>query len=157
MLKDDKKDDNADNENLSYEERNKLLWSLRSEFAWTGKKIPENVEIDGQEYKLKAKVQKLQEKDSLDTDEFTEIKLLIPKIQEKARVNEELLETEELTKAEGEALYEEATGLLRAAVELEDRLKGKSGEKSAEEFKKMLNTQKLMDEKGFQQLLKDLK
>jgi len=157
MLKDDRKEEKADNENLSYEERSKLLWSLRSEFAWTGKKVPENVEIDGQEYKLKVKVQELQEKDSLDADEVTEIKLLIPKLQEKARINEELLETEELTKAEGEALYEEATGLLRAVVELEDRLKGKSGEKDAEEFKKMLNTQKLMDEKGFQQLLKDLK
>ena len=157
MLKDNKKIEKANNENLSYDERNKLLWSLRSEFAWTGKKIPENVEIDGQEYKLKAKVKELQEKGSLDADEVTKIKLLIPKLQEKARVNEELLETEELTKAEGEALYEEATGLLRAAVELEDRLKGKSGEKGAEEFKKMLNTQKLMDEKGFQQLLKDLK
>ena len=157
MLKDDKKEEKADNENLSYEERSKLLWSLRSEFAWTGKKVPENVEIDGQEYKLKVKVQELLEKDSLDANEVPEIKLLIPKLQEKAKVNEELLETEELTKAEGEALYEEATGLLRAAVELEDRLKGKSGEKGAEEFKKMLNTQKLMDEKGFQQLLKDLK
>jgi len=157
MLKDDKKEEKADNENLSYEERNKLLWSLRSEFVWTGKKIPENVEIDGQEYKLKVKFQQLQEKDSLDVDEVTEIKLLIPKLQEKAKINEELLETEELTKAEGNALYEEAAGLLRAAIELEDRLKGKSGEKSAEEFKKMLNTQKLMDEKGFQRLLKDLK
>ncbi len=157
MLKDDRKEEKADNENLSYEERSKLLWSLRSEFAWTGKKVPENVEIDGQEYKLKVKVQELLEKDSLDANEVTEIKLLIPKLQEKAKINEELLETEELTKAEGEALYEEATGLLRAAIELEDRLKGKSGEKGAEEFKKMLNTQKLMDEKGFQQLLKDLK
>lgn len=157
MLKDDRKEEKADNENLSYEERSKLLWSLRSEFAWTGKKVPENVEIDGQEYKLKVKVQELLEKDSLDANEVTEIKLLILKLQEKAKINEELLETEELTKAEGEALYEEATGLLRAAIELEDRLKGKSGEKGAEEFKKMLNTQKLMDEKGFQQLLKDLK
>lgn len=157
MLNDNKKQEKADDENLSYEERSKLLWSLRSEFAWTGKKVPENVEIDGQEYKLKVKVQELLEKDSLDADEVTEIKLLIPKLQEKAKINEELLETEELTKAEGEALYEEATGLLRAAIELEDRLKGKSGEKGAEEFKKMLNTQKLMDEKGFQQLLKDLK
>lgn len=157
MLNDNKKQEKADDENLSYEERSKLLWSLRSEFAWTGKKVPENVEIDGQEYKLKVKVQELLEKDSLDADEVTEIKLLIPKLQEKAKINEELLETEELTKAEGEALYEEATGLLRAAIELEDRLKGKSSGKGAEEFKKMLNTQKLMDEKGFQQLLKDLK
>jgi hypothetical protein len=157
MLNDNKKQEKADDENLSYEERSKLLWSLRSEFAWTGKKVPENVEIDGQEYKLKVKVQELLDKDSLDANEVTEIKLLIPKLQEKAKINEELLETEELTKAEGEALYEEATGLLRAAIELEDRLKGKSGEKGAEEFKKMLNTQKLMDEKGFQQLLKDLK
>jgi hypothetical protein len=157
MLNDNKKQEKADDENLSYEERSKLLWSLRSEFAWTGKKVPENVEIDGQEYKLKVKVQELLDKDSLDANEVTEIKLLIPKLQEKAKINEELLETEELTKAEGEALYEEATGLLRAAIELEDRLKGKSGKKGAEEFKKMLNTQKLMDEKGFQQLLKDLK
>lgn len=147
----------TDTEYIGYEERNKLLWSLRSDFAWAGKKIPESVEIDGQEYRLKDLVRELGEKESLDPDEVSKVKALIPKLKARAKANEELLETEELTKAEAEALYEEATGLLRAAMELKDRLEGKGGEGSADELKRMLNTQKIIDEKLFQKLLKDLK
>ena len=116
------------------------------------------MEIDGQEYRLRDLVRELREKGkSLDPDEAAEIRALIPKLKERAKADEELLETEKLTKAEAEALYEEATGLLRAAMELKDRLEGKGGEGSADELKKMLNTQKLVDEKSFQQLLKSLK
>ena len=157
MLKGEKDTKKADNEHISHEECNKLLWSLRSDFAWAGKKIPESVEIDGQEYGLRDLVKELREKESLDPDEASEIRALIPKLKERAKTDEELLETEELTKAEAEALYEEATGLLRAAMELKDRLGGKGGEESADELKRMLNTQKLVDEKSWQNLIKDLK
>lgn len=54
-------------------------------------------------------------------------------------------------------LFEEAAGLKRAIIEFEDKLEGKDGKKGPEEFKKMLKTQKLMDEKGWQNLLKSLK
>jgi len=157
MLKGEKDTKKADNEHISYEERNKLLWSLRSDFAWAGKKIPESVEIGGQEYELRDLVKELREKESLDPDEASEIRALIPKLKERAKTDEELLETEELTKAEAEALYEEATGLLRASMELKDRLEGKGGEESADELKRMLNTQKLVDEKSWQTLIKNLK
>lgn len=157
MVKSDNDTEIADEEYLSYEERNKLLWSLRSDFAWAGKKIPESVEIDGCEYKLRDMVIGLSEKESLDTDKAAEIKALIPKLEEKSKADEELLETEELTKTEAKALYEEATGLLRASMELKDKLEGKGGEKSVDEFKRMLNTQRVVDEKRFQQLIKSLK
>ena len=42
-------------------------------------------------------------------------------------------------------------------MELKDRLEGKGGEESADELKKMLNTQKLVDEKSWQNLIKNLK
>ena len=157
MLKGEKDTKKADKEYISHEERNKLLWSLRSDFAWAGKKIPESVEIDGQDYGLRDLVKELREKESLDPDEASEIRALIPKLKEMAKADEEVLETEELTKAEAEALYEEATGLLRAAMELKDRLEGKGGEGSADELKRILNTQKLMDEKSWQNLIKNLK
>lgn len=157
MIKRDNDTEKVKEGYLNYEERNKFLWSLRSDFAWAGRKIPESVEIDGREYRLKDLVRELSEEESLDADKAIEIRALIPKLKEKAKVDEELLETEELTKAEAEALYEEATGLLRASMELKDKLEGKSGEKSAEEFKKMLNNQKVVDEKRFQELIKSLK
>ncbi len=157
MVKSDNDTEEADEEYLGYEERNKLLWSLRSDFAWAGKKIPESVEIDGCEYKLRDMVRGLSEKESLDTDKAAEIKALIPKLEEKSKADEELLETEELTKTEAKVLYEEATGLLRASMELKDKLEGKGGEKSVDEFKRMLNTQRVVDEKRFQQLIKSLK
>ncbi len=157
MLKDEKDTEKADGEYIGYEERNKLLWSLRSEFAWEGKKIPESVEIEGQEYKLRDLVWRLGETEMLDADEAADIRALIPKLREKAKADEDLLETEELTKAEAEALYEEAVGLLRAEMELKDRLEGKGGEKGPDELKKMLKTQKLMDDKGWRDLIKSLK
>jgi len=157
MIKRDNDTEEADEEYLGYEERNKLLWSLRSDFAWAGKKVPESVEIDGCEYKLRDMVRELSGNESLDKDKTAEIKALIPRLEEKSKADEELLETEELTKAEAEALYEEATGLLRASMELKDKLEGKGGEKSVDEFKRMLNTQKVVDEKRFQELIKSLK
>ena len=88
-------------------------------------------------------------------DDFTALDGVNMNVEKEA--NEELLETEELTKTEAEALYEEATGLLRAVMELTDRLEGKGGEKGADEFRKMLNTQRLIDEKRWQELIKSLK
>lgn len=155
MLKDDINTHKTE-EYLGYQERSKLLWSLRSDFAWVGKKIPESVEINGDEYRLCDMVRKLGEKE-LNPDETAEIRALIPELKEKAKADEELLETEELTISEAEALYEEATGLLRAAMELKDKLEGKGREKSVDEFKRMLNTQKLVDEKRWQELIKGLK
>ena len=52
MLPGERNRKETDVEYISTQERNKLLWSLRSDFAWAGKKIPENIEIDGEEYKL---------------------------------------------------------------------------------------------------------
>ncbi|WP_440946550.1 DUF5788 family protein [Methanosarcina sp. T3] len=157
MLKDENRANEADAEYISYQERNKLLWSLRSEFAWAGKKIPESVEIDGEIYRLRDMVRDLGEKELPGPDEAAEIRALIPKLKERAKADEELLETEKLTKAEAETLYEETVGLLRAAMELKDKLEGKSGEKSVDEFKRMLNVQKVVDEKRFQELIKSLK
>lgn len=156
MLKSKKGTDNAD-EYISYEERNKLLWSLRSDFAWVGKTIPESIEIDGQEYRLRDLVRELREGKVIDPNEAAKLRNLIPKLKERAKIDEELLETEELTIGEAEALYEEAVGLLRTSMELKDILEGKGGEKSADEFKRMLNTQKLVDEKRWQELIKSLK
>jgi hypothetical protein len=157
MIKSDNGTEEADEEYIGHEERNKFLWSLRSDFAWVGKKIPESVEIDGQEYRLQDLVQELGQTELIDPDKAADIKALIPKLKAKAKVDEELLETEKLTKTEAEAIYEEAAGLLRATMELKDRLDRKGDEKSADELKRMLNAQKLVDEKSFQQLLKSLK
>jgi hypothetical protein len=149
--------ENADTEFITEAERKKLLWSLRSDFAWAGKKIPESVEIDGMEYRLLDLVRKLGEKKFPEPEEAAEIRALIPKLRAQAKANEEMLETEELTKAEADELYEEAVGLLRAGMELKDKLEGKGGEASAEEFKRMLTAQKVADEKRWQQFIKSIK
>ncbi len=149
--------ENADMEFITEPERKKLLWSLRSDFAWAGKKIPENVEIEGKEYRLRDMVRELGEKEFPEPEEAAEIRAILPKLEARAKANEELLETEELTKAEASELYEEAVGLLRAVMELKDKLGGKGGEASAEEFKRMLTAQKVADEKRWQQFIKSIK
>ncbi|MDD3042763.1 MAG: DUF5788 family protein, partial [Methanosarcinaceae archaeon] len=70
--------------------------------------------------------------------------------------NEELLEAEELTGAEAEELFEEAVGLLRAAMEFKDILEKGPGKKE-EDLKKLLETQKVVDEKRWQQFIKSIK
>jgi hypothetical protein len=157
MLKGEKNSKEIDNEYIGYEERNKFLWYLRSNFAWEGKKIPENVDIEGQEYKLMDLIRELGEKEVLDPNEAADLKALIPKLKEKIQADEDLLETEKLTRAEAEILYEEAAGLLRAAMELKDKLEGKGGKRGPDELKKMLNTQKLLDEKSWRDLIKNIK
>lgn len=157
MFKGEKDIQKADEEYIGYEERNKLLWSLRSDFAWAGKKIPDIIKFEGQEYRLGDLVRKLGEAEVLDPDEAANIKTLISKLRERSEADENLLETEELTKTEAKMLYEEACGLLRATMELKDKLEGMSGNGGPYEFKKMLITQKIVDEKSFQQLLKSLK
>jgi hypothetical protein len=157
MLNNEKDSKEMDEEYIGYEERNKFLWSLRSDFAWEGKKIPESVEIEGQDYRLKDLIRRLEEKEVLDKDEAADIRDLIPKLMEQAKVDEELLETEELTRVEAKMLFEEAAGLLRTAMELIDKLEGKGGKRGPEEFKKMLNTQKLLDERSWLDLIKNLK
>ncbi len=149
--------ENADMELITEPERKKLLWSLRSDFAWVGKKIPESVEIDGKEYRLRGMVRKLGEKEFPEPEETAEIRALLPELEARAKANEELLETEELTKAEAEALYEEAIGLLRAVMEFKDKLAGKGGEDSAEELKRIIKAQKVADEKRWQQFIKSIK
>jgi len=156
-MRSEKHTNTTEAEYIGYQERNKLLWSLRSEFSWAGREIPESVEIDGEEYRLRDMFQEPGEEEIFSPDEIARIRALIPKLKKKAKADEELLETEELTVAEAEALYEEAAGLLRAAMELKDKLEGKGGEKSVDEFKRMINTQKIVDEKRFQELIKSLK
>ncbi len=154
MIKSYNDAEEADEEYLDYEERNKFLWSLRSDFAWAGKKIPESVEVDGREYRLRDMVRELSEKESLDTDKAAEIRALIPKLNEKSKADEELLETEELTKSEAEALYEEATGLLRASMELKDKLEGKAGKKVQTNLKGCSKLRNLWTKSAFRSLLK---
>ncbi|MCQ1535057.1 hypothetical protein FTO70_05015 [Methanosarcina sp. KYL-1] len=157
MFQEGKDTEDTGSEYISTPERNKLLWSLRSDFAWAGKKIPESIEIDGKEYRLRDMVRTFGDKEFHEPEETAELKALIPKLRERAKADEEMLEVEELTKAEAESLYEEAVGLLRAAMELKDRLEGKGGERAADDLKRMLNAQKVSDEKRFQELIKSLK
>ena len=148
--------DMEDKELINDQERKKLLWSLRSDFAWAGKKVPVSVELDGREYRLQEMLKALGEKKVLEPEEATEIRYLIPKLRAGAKANEELLEAEELTGAEAEELFEEAVGLLRAAMEFKDILEKGPGKKE-EDLQKMLKTQKVVDEKRWQQFIKSIK
>lgn len=145
-----------DNELINEQERKKLLWSLRSDFAWAGKKVPETVELDGTEYRLQEMLKALGEKESLEPEEATEIRYLIPKLRAGAKANEDMLESEELTGAEAQELFEEAVGLLRAAMEFKDIIEKGPGKKE-EDIKKLLKTQNMVDEKRWQQFIKSTK
>lgn len=145
-----------DSELISKQARKKLLWSLRSEFAWTGKKVPGIVTLNGKEYRLQELLLSFEEKESLGPEDTAKIQALLPALKAGAEINENRLETEKLTNAEANFLYEEAGGLLRAEIEFKDLLEKRFGKKDRD-LKKLLESQKVADEKRWQQFIKNIK
>jgi hypothetical protein len=105
-------------EKLSVSEREKLLHELHGYLAWVGAEIPDVFEIDGTEIPLHEVVWRLVNKKELAEAETAGIESLIHAIEEKEVCDETALAKEAITREEAEDLYKEASGLLRAIMDL---------------------------------------
>ncbi len=105
-------------EQLSVSEREKLLHELHGYMAWVGAEIPDVFEIDGTEIPLHEVVWRLVNKKELTEAETIGIESLIRTLEEKEACDETDLAKEAVTREEAEDLYKEASGLLRAIMNL---------------------------------------
>jgi hypothetical protein len=105
-------------ERLSVSEREKLLHELHGYMAWVGAEIPYVFEIDGTEIPLHELVWRLINKKELTEAETIGIESLIRALEEKEACDETALAKETTTREEAECLYKEASGLLRAIMDL---------------------------------------
>ncbi len=103
---------------LSVNEREKLLHGLHGYLAWVGAEIPDVFEIDGTEIPLHELVWRLINKKELTESETAGIESLIRALEEKEACDETALARETITREEAEDLYKEASGLLRAIMDL---------------------------------------
>ncbi|MCQ5375232.1 MAG: DUF5788 family protein [Methanomassiliicoccales archaeon] len=105
-------------EKLTPEERAKVLARLHSLLYWVGVLIPEEEIIDNQKIPLRDVVYNYISKEEPTDDEVRGALALAHLLEEKAKVLEERLKTEDLTKLKARKLYEEIAGLLRAVTDL---------------------------------------
>ena len=105
-------------ERLSVSEREKLLHGLHGYMAWVGAEIPDVFEIDGTEIPLHELVWRLINKKELTESETIGIESLIRALEEKETCDETVIANETTTREEAEFLYKEASGLLRAIMNL---------------------------------------
>ncbi len=109
---------------LSADERGGLLHRLHGYLAWVGAEIPSVFEIDGMEIPLHELVWRLINKKELADEEIVGIESLISVLEKKESRDEAAIAEADITEEEANNLYKEASGLLRAIMDLKDIERG---------------------------------
>ncbi len=109
---------------LSPEERDKLLHRLHGYLVWVGAEIPPVFEIEGMEIQLHELVWRLINKKELTDDEIAGIESLICGLEKRESCDEAAIAKADITEEEANNLYNEASGLLRAIMDLKDLERG---------------------------------
>jgi hypothetical protein len=116
----------SDATKLTKEERQTLLFKLNRLFTFVGAEIPEEVELDGQPVPLHEVMWRLiNHRRELTPQEFEAVQSLYVALERKIKEDESAIRSQDIDEREAIALYLEAQGLIRAAVELRDAEKGK--------------------------------
>ncbi|MEA1909353.1 MAG: DUF5788 family protein [Euryarchaeota archaeon] len=109
---------------LSPEERDKLLHRLHGYLVWVGAEIPPVFEINGMQIQLHELVWRLINKKELTDDEIAGIESLICGLEKRESCDEAAIAKANITEEEADNLYKEASGLLRAIMNLKDLERG---------------------------------
>ncbi|MEA1944583.1 MAG: DUF5788 family protein [Euryarchaeota archaeon] len=105
-------------ETLSAHERDSLLHRLHRYLVWVGAEIPDVCEIDGTKIPLRELVWRLISKRQLTEEETAGIESLIHVLEKKEAHDEVAIAEANITREEARNLYKEASGLLRAIMDL---------------------------------------
>jgi len=138
---------------LSVNEREKLLHGLHGYMAWVGAEIPDVFEIDGTEIPLHELVWRLINKKELTESETAGIESLIRALEEKESCNETSLARETITREEAEDLYKEASGLLRAIMDLK---RVENGAHPDADVRRKVLQKKISDARGLLKFVDDV-
>ncbi len=116
----------SDAHTLTQKEREQLIFKLNRLFTFVGTEIPEEVELDHERVPLHQVMwQLINHKEKLTPEEFAAVEKLYESIERKIRQNESTIKTGAIDDSDAITLFEEAQGLIRAAVELRDIEEGK--------------------------------
>jgi len=107
-------------ETLSARERDSLLHRLHRYLVWVGAEIPDVCEIDGTEIPLRELIWRLISKQQLTEEETAGIESLIHVLEKKEANDEVAIAEANISKEEAKNLYNEASGLLRAIMDLKE-------------------------------------
>ncbi len=140
-------------EQLSVSEREKLLHGLHGYMAWVGAEIPDVFEIDGTEIPLHEVVWRLINKKELTEAETAGIESLIHALEAKEMCDETALAKETITREEAEDLYNEASGLLRAIMDLKGIENGAHPDK---DVRRKILQKKISDAQGLLKFVDDV-
>jgi len=140
-------------EQLSVSERDKLLHGLHGYMAWVGAEIPDVFEIDGTEIPLHELVWRLINKKELTEPETIGIESLIRALEAKEACDETALAKETITREEAECLYKEASGLLRAIMDLKGIENGAHPDK---DVRRKILQKKISDARGLLKFVDDV-
>ena len=105
---------------ISLEEREHLLNGLHRYLIWVGEKVPDEMEVDGENIKLHELIWRCIHKKDLSEDEKNNILGLVDNLETKAKLDEEILLRESLTREEAKRLYNEIAGFIRAIMDLKE-------------------------------------
>ncbi|KAF5411112.1 MAG: DUF5788 family protein [Euryarchaeota archaeon] len=114
-----------DEATLSTHERERLLHRLHGYLVWVGAEIPDVVEIDGRTIPLHELIWKLFNKSEVTDREIAGIESLIRFLEKREACDEHRLARANLTEEDAYALYNEASGLLRAIMDLKEIEQGR--------------------------------
>ncbi|KPQ41783.1 MAG: hypothetical protein MPEBLZ_03656 [Candidatus Methanoperedens nitroreducens] len=110
---------------ISLEEREHLLNGLHRYLIWVGEKVPEEVEINGENIKLHELIWRCIHNKELSEQEKDRLLELVTFLETKAKYDEEILLREDITKEEAKKLYNEIASFIRAIMDLKECEAGK--------------------------------
>ncbi len=129
------------------------MHGLHGYLAWVGAEIPDVFEIDGIEIPLHEVVWRLVNKKELAESETAGIESLIRALEEKEVYDETALAKETITREEAENLYNEASGLLRAIMDLKGIENGAHPDK---DVRRKVLQKKISDARGLLKFVDDV-
>ena len=110
---------------ISPEERGHLLNGLHRYLIWVGEKVPEEVEMNGENIKLHELIWRCIHNKELSEQEKDRLLELVTLLETKAKYDEEILLRDEITKEEAKKLYNEIASFIRAIMDLKECEAGK--------------------------------
>ncbi len=139
---------------LTQKERDELIFKLNRLFTFVGTEIPEEVDLDNERVPLRQVMWQLVNRtQKLTPEEFAAVEKLYASIERKIREIESTIKTGAIDDNEAIALFEEAQGLIRAAVELRDIEKGKQ----FDTFGELASAKKIEAQKRWLEYLKKVR
>ncbi len=110
---------------LSLEEREQLLFELHRFLVWVGERLPDKVEVDGENIELHELIWRCIHKEQLSGQEKKHFMDIVSLLEKKEKYDEETLLKANLTREEAKRLYHESAALIRAIMDLRECEEGK--------------------------------